>query len=130
MQYKFSKCPYCGHFVEVKTTGWNDIEEQIGLPLAICSSCKRAYDTGKRLWKDMDIADRVIIFARMAFGAVFGGFFAGTALMLLLVFLNSYFKWFESNNAYRSAMYWCFLIGILFSTWGHIAHFRELKQLE
>lgn len=128
MQYKFTKCPHCGHLVEAwKPTGLNDIEEQIGMPIGVCTKCKRVYDTGKKAWQDMDIFERLIVYGRIAFGAIFGGLVAGVLLLLPLMFLNTHFKWIESNDAYRTATYTCLFLGIACSAWSHLSHLKQLQ---
>ena len=128
MTYKFSKCPNCGKYLDAfKPTGWNDLNESVGSPVGICPSCNYVYGTGKKEWQDMDWADKVIVYARIAFGTLFGGLVAGTVLGLVVFLANTQLNWIESNSAYRTMTYTCFGIGIIYSAW---AHFSELKALK
>ncbi len=130
MQYKFSKCPHCGKFIDAfKPTGWNDLEEQIGDPVGLCFSCLRSYNTGRKYWKDMDGVDRFVVYARIGFGAIFGGMIAGMCLRVLLLLLNGKFRWIEGNEGYWSAVFTCIIIGIAYSTWAHFSELSELKKL-
>jgi hypothetical protein len=130
MQYKFSKCPHCGKFIDVfKPTGWNDLKERIGNPVGFCLSCMKPYNTGRKYWKDMDGGDRFVAYTRVAFGAVFGGMLLGMFPILVLSLLNSKFNWIQSDDGYENGFFTCIILGIVLSTWGHFVELADLKKL-
>jgi hypothetical protein len=87
------------------------------------------YNTGRKYWKNMDGADRFVAYARVGFGAIFGGMMAGMFLLIPLSLLNEKFRWIASNEVYGNAFYKCIIIGIAYSTWAHFSELSELKKL-
>jgi hypothetical protein len=128
--YKFSKCPYCGASIDsFKQTGLNDMSEDVGSPTAMCMSCFKSYKTGRQYWSEMDGAARFIVYLRLAFGAVVGGFFFGVLMFIAFMLLNGFFKWTNDNEDYRMAILICLPLGFIFSVWTHWAQLADLKRL-
>lgn len=77
----------------------------------------------------MDGDDRFVAYARVVFGAIFGGMMAGMFLLIPLLLLNEKFRWIKSNEGYGNTVFRCIIIGIAYSTWAHFSELSELKQL-
>lgn len=85
MQYKTSKCPNCGVYIEIfQPTGSNDFEAKIGDPFSVCVSCLQPYNNGKKYWSEFSSADKVFMFIVAIFGAVMSGFMISLILHMVI----------------------------------------------
>lgn len=64
-------------------------------------------------------AARFIVYLRLTFGAVVGGFFYGVLMFVAFLLLNSFFKWTNNNDDYTMAILICLPLGLIFSVWTH-----------
>jgi len=77
----------------------------------------------------MDGVDRFVAYARVGFGAIFGGMFAGAFLLIPLALLNDKFRWIGSDEGYGRAVFTCLIIGFAYSSWAYFSKLSELKKL-
>ncbi len=127
MQYRTTKCPHCGKYLEfLKKTGWNDLEASIGCPTGFCIHCKNTHRTGRNYWHKMDSTEKFNVWLRVLFGSIIGGFVVGMFLFFMFSGLNSLFNLKPTNSTYSKAVLFCMPLGVLISTF---LHFHQLQRL-
>jgi DNA-directed RNA polymerase subunit RPC12/RpoP len=86
MQYRTSKCPYCGSMLESMTpTGLDDFTDQFGDPIITCSNCGGKIRTGRQFWDVMLPFDKFMSVVRAVFNTIFVALFALLTIGMILV---------------------------------------------
>ena len=69
--YETVKCPYCKSnlkFFEQKTS-----HGSFGTPIIRCHNCKEKIRTGKKLWRDLSLMEKVSFYTSTTIAALFNG---------------------------------------------------------
>ena len=123
--YQTTRCPCCGHVLEEKQTGINDLTEYFGDPLRRCPKCRTQYKTGKKYWKDMGPFERAWIYLMAGVGHVYSTFFYSTMATLLFAGIFQYLNLSSDSFLTLVLGWWTILFILLLVFFGY----RTITQL-